>query len=178
MRIVAIDGPASPLLDPDIVWNGIVGDLEITAADDPANASGLRAGQSLATAVLICLMTDCRVEATELRDGLSNRGWPGDSFDLEPGEVALGSRLWLLRRRALTPDIEVEAEDYARAALQPLIDDGAFSRFDVTATAGRIENRLDLDVRGYGNAGEQRFSQRFAVLWETLARDPLLPAVR
>ncbi|HEV2501485.1 MAG TPA: phage GP46 family protein [Mesorhizobium sp.] len=176
MRIIALDGPALPMLDPDVVWNGIVGDLEITPADAPINPAGLRAGQSLATAVLICLMTDCRVEATELRDGQANRGWPGDSFDLEPGEVALGSRLWLLRCRALAPDIELEAQDYARAALQPLIDDGAFARFDVTASVNRPQNRLDLDVRGYGNAGEQRFSQRFALLWGALARDPLTPA--
>lgn len=178
MQIIALDGPATPLLDPDVVWNGIVGDLEITASNDPVNPAGLRAGQSLATAVLICLMTDCRVEATELRDGDANRGWPGDSFDLEPGEVPLGSRLWLLRRRALSEDIELEAQDYARAALQPLIDDGAFVRFDVEASANRVENRLDLDVRGYGNAGEMRFSQRFALLWAVLARDPLTPSIR
>ncbi|WP_244483255.1 phage GP46 family protein [Mesorhizobium sp. 1M-11] len=166
------------MLDPDVVWNGIIGDLEISVTDDPVNPAGLRAGQSLATAVLICLMTDCRVEVSELRDGDANRGWPGDSFDLEPGEVPLGSRLWLLRRRALTEDLELEAQDYARAALQPLIDDGAFARFDVTAFANRTQNRLDLDVRGYGNAGEQRFSQRFALLWGTLARDPLTPSIR
>jgi len=168
MRIVPLSGPDEPLLDPDIVWNGVFGDLAITDITDPSNPGGLKATAALQTAVLICLMTDRRAEPTELRDGDINRGWPGDGFDLERGETPLGSKLWLLRRRALTDEIELVAQDYAREALQTLIDQRAFSRIDVDASADRLRNRLEISVRGYGSAGDVTFDQKFAVLWEQI----------
>ena len=113
-------------------------------------------------------MTDARADPTELRDGDVNRGWPGDGFDLEPGETPLGSKLWLLRRRALTPDVEMLAADYAREALQTLVDQHAFVRFDVRATADRAGNRLELDVAGYGRDGARTYDRKFAVLWDQL----------
>lgn len=168
MKIVAIDDAGEPQLAPDLLWDGRAGDLAVTAIDDPANPSGLRAEQHIATAVLICLMTDRRVDPGELPDGEANRGWPGDSFDMEPGDVPLGSKLWLLRRRALTADTALAAEDHAREALQTLIDQGAFVRFDVTAAARPDANRIDIDIAGYGRSGERTFDRRFAILWDQL----------
>ncbi len=168
MRIVPIDAKAAPLLDPDIVWNGVVGDLASAAPTDPDNPAGLRAGQALATAVLICLMTDARALPSEMRDGDVNRGWPGDAFDLEQGDVPLGSKLWLLRRRAIDRQTAIAAEDYARAAMQTLIEQGAFVRVEVAASSEPARNRLVLDVTGYGESGERRFDQRYAVLWDQI----------
>lgn len=168
MRILPVPSAPEPLLDPDLAWNGAFGDLVTTGLDDPVNPGGLRAAHALETAVLICLMTDARADPTELRDGDTNRGWPGDGFDMEPGEAPLGSKLWLLRRRALTPDIEILAADYARAALQTLVDQRAFVRFDVTATADRAANRLDLSVAGYGRDNTVTYDRRFAVLWDQI----------
>lgn len=168
MKVIPIDGPAQVLLDPDIVWNGAFGDLALTAADDPVNPAGLRATAALETAVIICLMTDRRVEPSELRDGDVNKGWPGDGFDLEPGERPLGSRLWLLRRSAMSPDIEARATDYAREALQTLVEQKAFARVEVSAEADRPQNRLDLTVRLYGRDGAITYDRRFAVLWESV----------
>ena len=42
----------------------------------------MRARAQIATAVLLCLMTDARVEVDELPPESGNRGWAGDSFDL------------------------------------------------------------------------------------------------
>jgi phage gp46-like protein len=168
MRIIPLAAPAAPLLDPDIVWNGIVGDLAITSPTDADNPAGLRAGQALATAVLICLMTDARAEVSELRDGDVNRGWPGDAFDMADGDVPLGSKLWLLRRRPIDRQTAQAAEDYARTALQTLIDQGAFVGVEVTAAPEADRNRLTLDVVGYGQSGERRFDQRYAVLWDQI----------
>nr|WP_295465187.1 phage GP46 family protein [Mesorhizobium sp.] len=168
MRVIPLLAPDAPLLDPDIVWDGLVGDLAITDPGNAANPAGLRAGQGLATAVLICLMTDVRVEQTELRPGDVNRGWPGDGFDMQGFEAPLGSKLWLLRRRPLTDGIELDAEDYVRASLQTLIDQGACAAFDVTAAVNRPANRLDINIVGYGETGEARYDQRFAVLWDAL----------
>lgn len=175
MRIVPLDDPAEPLLDPDIVWDGRIGDLATTSLSDPVNPGGLRSGQALATAVLICLMTDRRVDASELPDGVDNRGWPGDGFDLAAGERPLGSKLWLLRRRALTAEIETLAEDYALEALQTLIDQRAVVRVEASALADRAANRMTLDVRLYGRDGARVYDQSFVLLWDQIdgVRSPL-----
>ncbi|GGF56779.1 hypothetical protein GCM10007301_15580 [Azorhizobium oxalatiphilum] len=163
MRIIPLAQAAEPILTPDLVWDGDMADLVIDAT-----RGDLKADQALATAVLICLETDRRVEASELPEGEANRGWPGDAFDMQPGDVPLGSKLWLLRRRALLEGIELEAEDYAREALQTLIDQGAVVRVDVTATRVPERARLDLDVALYGRDGTVIYQQRFAVLWEQI----------
>lgn len=168
MRIVPIAGPADPLLSPDLVWDTAnqVGDLALPSISDPVNPGGLVAQQAIATAVLICLQTDRRVDPTEMRDGDVNRGWPGDAFDLQPGDAPLGSKLWLLRRSALDPDIELRATDYAREALQPLLDQGVAVRADVAATSDPARSRLDLYIGLYGRDGAVLFQKRFAVLWD------------
>ena len=175
MRIIPLDADREPLLDPDLLWDGLVGDLAITSLLDPVNPGGFRSEQALATAVLICLMTDVRVDATELPKGQTNRGWPGDAFDRERGETPLGSKLWLLRRRALTEGLEVVAQDYARQAMQTLINQGAAVRCDVTAVANRPANRLDLNIVLFGRDGTQIFNRRFGVLWDQAngVSDPL-----
>lgn len=168
MKIVPLTEANEPLLSPDLIWDGLTGDLAISPLSDPDNPGGLMAKAALETAVLICLMTDIRVDTVELRDGDTNKGWPGDGFDMAPGEVPLGSRLWQLRRAALAETIELDAEDYARAALETLIEQGAFVRFDVTAVSVPAENRLTLTVHGFGRDGIQTYQGRFAVLWEQI----------
>ncbi|MEM9734235.1 MAG: phage GP46 family protein [Pseudomonadota bacterium] len=168
MKITPLTLAAETLLDPDIVWNGRVGSLRVTPHDHPSNPAGFQAEQAIATAVLICLQTDRRVDPSELADGEENRGWPGDGFDLEPGETPLGSRLWLLRRRALTEEIEIEAQDYAEEALQTLIDQGVFVRVKATARADFEFNRLDLTVDGFGEEGAATFHERYQILWDQL----------
>src|SRR3546814_7028008 len=68
--------------------------------------------------------------------------WSSDvcSSDLTFPSVAddrIGSRLWLLRRVKLTRQTQLDAEFYARQALQWLIDDGHCSAIDI------ISERLD-----------------------------------
>lgn len=168
MRITPIDLSGEPLLDPDLVFENQLGDLALTAFDDPINPSGLQAKSALQTAILICLGTDLRVEDYELDANQSNRGWVGDGFDLQAGETPLGSRLWLLRRRALTDDIILDAQDYAEAALQTLIDQGAVAKFVVTATVEKARNRLILQTDGYARDGGLVFDDRFQILWDQL----------
>ncbi|MEP9397938.1 phage GP46 family protein [Mesorhizobium sp. KR2-14] len=149
MRIVPITGEREPSLAPDLVWDGIMGDLASAGRGEIANRGGLRARSALETAVLICLMSDARADPEELRADDVNRGWPGDSFDVDraAGEVPLGSKLWLLLRRALDDEaVPRLAEGYAREALQPLIDQGAAASVTVKATADQARNRLDIAV--------------------------------
>lgn len=163
MRVVPLASAAEPILTPDLMWNGTTGDIVIDYG-----RGDLQCRNAIQTAVLICLMTDARVDPSELPDGESNRGWPGDAFDMQPGEVPLGSKLWLLRRRALTEDIDLEAQDYARAALQTLIDQSVVARVDVEAVRSPERARLDLDIALYGRDGAVVFKQRFAVLWDQI----------
>jgi phage gp46-like protein len=162
IRIIPLGAEAPPQLSPDLVWNGVTGDLAVSGP-------GLRSQQQLATAVLICLMTDRRVDPSELRDGDENKGWPGDAAFIRRTGRPLGSRLWLLRRRTVseaeTPRL---AEDYAREALQTLIDQEACVRVDAVATADPVRNRLDLDIALYGRDGAAVYQQKFGVLWEQL----------
>lgn len=163
MRVIPLPAETEPLLTPDLVWTGVSADLAIDAA-----RGDLACAAALETAVVICLQTDRRVEPSELPDGEPNRGWPGDAIDLQPGDVPLGSKLWLLRRRALTEGIELEAEDHAREALQSLIDQGACVRVDVRAVRVPERARLDLDVALYGRDGAAVYQRRFGVLWDQI----------
>ncbi|TIQ18946.1 MAG: hypothetical protein E5X51_23495 [Mesorhizobium sp.] len=169
MRIVPLTGDGEPLLSPDTLWDGTSGDWAL-AGDDKVNAGGLRAKAALATAVLLCLMTDARVEPDELPAEEQNRGWPGDSFDLRTdlGETAIGSKLWLLRRSTASDATALRAEDYARAALQTLVDQGAVSFVEVTGTALPAERRIDLKILLKDRDGAVVFDRRFGVLWEQL----------
>ena len=168
LRIIPLDEADEIYRSPDLGWDGLLGDLLLNSLTHPTAPGDFRAEQGLATQVLILLMTDRRVEDSELQDGEQNRGWLGDSFDRLDGEDVLGSRLWLLRRRSIYDGIEVDAEDYAREALQPLIAQGAVARIDATATAKRAENRLDLEIALYGRDGETVFNQKFGLLWRQI----------
>lgn len=168
LRIVPLDEGEEPYRSPDLGWDGIAGDLILNSLLHATAPGDFRSEQGLATQVLICLMTDRRVEPYELRDGDVNRGWVGDSFDLGPSETALGSKLWLLRRSALYEGIETIAETYAVEALQPLIDQGAAARVTAVAIADRPGNRLDLTISLYGRDGAQSFNRKFEILWRQI----------
>lgn len=90
---------------------------------DLANDDGLRA------AVLYSLFTDKRAESDdETPDATDDlRGYWGDSV---LGESE-GSHLWLLTREKQTQQTLNRAQDYAREALQWLIDDGHATRVEV-----------------------------------------------
>lgn len=168
LTIIPLDEADEPYRAPDLGWDGERGDLILNALAHPHAPGDFRAEQGLATQVLICLMTDRRVEASELRSGDVNRGWPGDSFDLAAQETALGSRLWLLRRAALVEGVEKLAEDYASEALQPLVDQGAVASFTVTALRLSGRNGLTLDVSLFGRKGDLVYRDKFELLWRQI----------
>lgn len=108
------------------------------AADMAVVANDLEIDDSLETAVIISLFTDRRAEDTdELPVGSPDRrGWWGDAFPASPAD-RVGSRLWLLGRDKQTPDVLLRAEEYARQALQWLLDDRIAERVVVTAEVTR-----------------------------------------
>lgn len=170
MKITRFDN-TEPYLAPDLIYDpaGGVADFALSGIENVVNPGGLESRNALTTAVIMCLFTDRRVLPEELRTGDSNRGWPGDSFDVRDTDAILGSKLWLLRRRALTDETVLLAEDYADEALQPLLTQQVFARFDIEAKAVKAKNRLDLSIVGYGRDGIASFDQRFQILWDQIA---------
>ncbi|WP_313194597.1 phage GP46 family protein [Shinella zoogloeoides] len=168
LRIIPLDASEEPYRAPDIGWDGVAGDLLLNALDHPAAPGDLRAEQGLATQILIHLMTDRRVEESELPAGEPNRGWFGDSFDQTEGEGPLGSRLWLLRRRAIYDGIEIDIEDYVREALEPLLVQGAIASIDVDVITDRAASRIDYTVTLTGRDGARVYERKFEILWRQI----------
>lgn len=98
----------------------------------------------LGSAVLVSLFTDRQARVDDLiPDGSADRrGHWSDSY--LPGEDQEGSRLWLLDREKVLPEVLRLAEDYSREALRWMLEDGVAS--DVQASAWTT-GRSDLNLR-------------------------------
>jgi phage gp46-like protein len=94
----------------------------------------LELSDGLESAVLLALFTDRRAEASDtLPDSETDRrGWWGDAEPVVEGD-RIGSRLWLLAREKETQAVVTRAEEYAREALQWLVDDLVAEKVEVTA---------------------------------------------
>lgn len=100
----------------------------------------LAADDGLATAVVLSLFTDRLANADDDLPGPTSgrRGWWGDTYAEQQGDL-IGSRLWLLARSKQLPAVLLLAEQYAKEALQWLLEDGVASAVDVTAEVVRPE---------------------------------------
>ena len=125
-----------------IVWNVNRGQFALTADEDD-----ILTDPGLETAVIVSLFTDNLAgEHEELPATETNRrGWWGN--DLEPPGVEIGSKLWLLNREKQLQSVVRRAEEYARKALQWLMDDRIAKTVVVT---GSIPNpgwlHLQIDI--------------------------------
>lgn len=93
---------------------------------------------ALQRAVVISLLTWRRAEPSDPVDDAELQGWWGDSYPAEPND-RIGSRLWLLRRRSITPQTLRDAQRYCEEALQWLIDDGLVTAVQVTITRAGVQ---------------------------------------
>lgn len=118
--------------------------MAITEHDDQAVA--------LHRAAVISLLTWRRAGADDPLDDAERYGWWGDSFPSQSDD-RIGSRLWLLRRRSLTAQTERDARDYAREALQWLLDDGRVTAVEISTQ--RAIDRLEMRVLLTTPEGEQ-----------------------
>lgn len=103
---------------------------------------------TLTRSVLISLFTWRRAAPDDAVDDDERFGWWGDSFP-SVADDRIGSRLWLLRRVKLTRQTQLDAEFYAREALQWLIDDGHCSAIEVLSErldAQRLNLRTQLTL--------------------------------
>jgi phage gp46-like protein len=107
--------------DLSLEWGVYTADLTISA-NDFVQDDGLQ------TAITLSLFTDRRSD--QISD-LDQRGWWGDSVATVDGDQ-FGSRLWLLGRAKMNDETLILAEEYAREALQWLIDDLVSPQVDVS----------------------------------------------
>lgn len=129
-------------------------------ADWQKGLGELTTGNDLQTAILDSLFTDRLARADVDYEDSDRRGWWGDSGE----ESQLGSRLWLLRRKKLTPDVAKKAEEYSSEALNWLKVDGVVSEVIPVARIV-LPDRLNLIIRY--QAPEKDWQEfRFYWIWE------------
>ena len=129
-------------------------------ADWQKGLGELTTGNDLQTAILDSLFTDRLARADDDYEDSDRRGWWGDSGE----ESQLGSRLWLLRRKKLTPDVAKKAEEYSSEALNWLKVDGVVSEVIPVARIV-LPDRLNLIIR-YQAPGTDWQEFRFYWIWE------------
>jgi phage gp46-like protein len=152
-----------------LVWDSILleGDL-LFQSNDLVSDHGLK------TAALISLFTDRRArDDDELPDSTSTdkRGWWGDLVSPEVEGDEIGSRLWLLSREKTTPETLTRAEQYAKEALQWMIEDGVAASIKVKAERVSSYNatRLDLSVvirKVDGSVEAMKFDTQWQSMYE------------
>lgn len=106
---------------------------------DLASEPGLR------TAVIVSLFTDRLALPTDpIPDGSRDRrGHWSDSYLPEQGDLE-GSRLWLLDREKIMPEVLRRAEDYTREALEWMLSDAVVQQVTASAWTTGAE---DLNIR-------------------------------
>lgn len=132
----------------------------------------LRSDDGLQTAVIISLFTDRRARDDDTLPDLTyknKKGWWGDLASPEVEEDEIGSRLWLLNREKVVPEILRRAEQYAEEALQWLISDDVAASVSVTAERADSYDStglyLKVDIRKIDGAEE---AMEFAIQWENM----------
>lgn len=138
-----MNGDIALILTDDNLGDLVTGDYDLTT------------DAGLQTAVLVSLFTDRRVsEDEELPAGeTSRRGWWGDTNPAVAND-RIGSRLWLLYREKQLSEVVERANEYAREAVQWLIDDKVATRVDVLAESTKFQ-QLDIQITIYRPNGDE-----------------------
>ena len=130
----------------------------ILRADIAVAKGDIALDQGLRTAVIVSLFTDRpALPGDKIPYGAKPRQWWGYAF---LGFV-FGSRLWLLKRTVITPAVRVLMQDYAREALQWMIDDGVAGSIDVVATQTGV-NAVNLSITINQQGGSAKFDLPWA----------------
>lgn len=96
----------------------------------------LATDDTLASSLLVSLMSDRLAESYEVQQGEDRRGWWADAY--ASNEHKTGSRLWLLEREKQLPGVVLRCKQYCEEALQWLIDDGLARAITVTVFVPRM----------------------------------------
>lgn len=105
---------------------------DMTITINGVESTSLEQADNLTRAVIISLFTWRRANTEDLVEG-QRMGYWGDVVEPPEANDRIGSRLWLLSREKILNSTFVRAREYAREALQWLIDDGVATKVDVLA---------------------------------------------
>lgn len=143
------------LADVRLVFTELGADLALEGGD-------LVLEQGLRTAIVTSLFSDARAEDKDPLppEEVSRRGWWADT-----AEDRFGSLLWLLQREKITSTTIERARQYAREALQWMVEDGIAERVEVEA------ERLTLNTIGIGIRIHRGRARRWTALWEATERE-------
>lgn len=143
-----------------LVWNDDAYMADLALVDgDLATDAGLR------SAIVLSLFTDRRARDDDAlpQEGADRRGWWADALGDENDQI--GSRLWLLGREKMTPEMIAKAQEYAEEALNWLIRDGVIRSLLVEVEIiGPSALGLAITV-GRGDGPDR---QRFDYVWKGL----------
>lgn len=137
-------------MDLALTYNPEIGMLDIAI-----DGTDLLAEDTLASAVMLSLLSDRTAQAHDVDAGGDRRGWWADAYADVDGD-AFGSRLWLLGRNKQLPGVVQQARAYIAEALQWMITDGLVRALEVTAFIPRT-GWLYVDVALTLQAGNRRF---------------------
>jgi phage gp46-like protein len=115
----------------------------------------------LMRSVIISLFTWRRANPEDVLPTNQKFGWWGDTFPVSSVD-RIGSRLWLLSREKLMPDIPAKAQEYAEEALQWLLDDGVAGAISVLC---EIQGTDRLAMQIVIVRGSATINLRFDNLW-------------
>ena len=143
-------------------------DVRITLSQEGGDLSllglDLERDDGLESAVIVSLFTDARCRPEELPLGEPDRrGYWADAYAMQEGDQT-GSLLWLLRREKTINAVLNRARDYARQALQWMIDDRVAAAVEVNAEYLR-RGVMGLAVSIYRPTG-QRVDYRYDFAWQ------------
>lgn len=128
-----------------------------------SDGANLETDEGFETAVTTSLFSDARAQESDGLDPEADpRGWWAAKYLTPEGEY--GSRLWLVTRNKMTQANLLLAKQYAREALQWMID--ARVAADVTVTIERMTGRNDVGVMTVSIQRPERSAPRFERAWE------------
>jgi phage gp46-like protein len=132
-----------------------VWDLSISNGD-------LEGVEGFDTAIFSSLLTDARAPESIVLKPENRRGWMGNLASTVDGRD-FGGLLWLVNQRRLTQETLNEAVDYARQALDWLVEDGLASNIEVTGT---IVPRSGITLEIVITSPEGETVTHYVPLWE------------
>ncbi len=134
-----------------------------TAADMRLEGVDVIRDAGFETSVLISLLTDARagVEDVLPHGGDDLRGWWADEFLESP----FPSKLWLLSRSKMTPQVLADGKQYAEQALEWMIEDGIAESVEVLTARGENVNQMNFTITIYRSTGTTVFFKWF-INWE------------
>lgn len=103
---------------------------QLQAFDLAIDRADLASEDTLASAVLVSLLSDRLAATYEVKPGEDRRGWWADAYAENNHQT--GSRLWLLEREKQLPGVVQRCRQYCEEALQWFIEDGLAKAITVT----------------------------------------------